>query len=73
MSILPYLKEHEMNNDDLDDDGESPLESWENFLRMYCQNYQLSYPEVLANTVLIEQLNVLWLRSRQKSPPTGTT
>lgn len=62
-----------MNNDDLADDGESPLESWENFLRMYCKRYQLSYPEVIADPVLIEQLNVIWLRSREKSPPTGTT
>jgi hypothetical protein len=73
MSILPYRKEHEMNNDGLADDRESPLESWENFLRMYCKSYQLSYPEVIADPVLIEQLNVIWLRSREKSRPTGTT
>lgn len=62
-----------MNNDDLADDGESLLESWENFLRMYCQMHQLSYSKVIENPVLIELINVIWLRSRGKSPPTGTT
>jgi|KBSSwiStaDraftv2_1062776.scaffolds.fasta_scaffold704736_1 hypothetical protein len=43
---------------------ESPLESWEKFLRAYVAKHRLKYEDVIKNAELVERLNIIWLRTR---------
>lgn len=45
---------------------ESPLESWENFLRAYAAKHGLIYEDVIKDSELVERLNILWLRTRNR-------
>ena len=42
---------------------ESPLESWERFLRAYVEKHGLKYDDVIQKDELVERLNILWLRT----------
>jgi hypothetical protein len=42
---------------------ESPLESWERFLRAYVEKHGLKYEDVIQKSELVERLNILWLRT----------
>ena len=43
---------------------ESPLESWEKFLRAYVAKHGLKYEDVIQNAEFVERLNIIWLRTR---------
>lgn len=43
---------------------ESPLESWERFLRAYAARHGLKFEVVIKNAELVERLNIIWLRTK---------
>jgi hypothetical protein len=46
---------------------ETDLESWERFLRAYVDKHGLKYEDVLQDPLHVERLNLIWLRTRNRS------
>ena len=59
-------------NNDADEPAKRNLKSWDDFLHIYCTSCQRSCLEVIADPVVVELLNILWLRSREKAQPIGS-
>jgi hypothetical protein len=47
-------------------DGEQNLTEWENFVRAYCRTHHRKFTDVMEDSMLIELLNVQWLKSRNR-------
>lgn len=58
-----------MNNDNAcsaAETAERNLINWENFVRAYCRANKREYEEVMKDSVLVEMLNVQWLRTKDR-------
>jgi hypothetical protein len=48
------------------EEADRNLQSWEEFVNAYCAESNSSYREVMEDPVLVELLNIRWLRTRSR-------